>query len=146
MNGAPIPDRSGLPLEVLDALDRVCDRYEAAWARGGRPRAEDYLGALEATHRPALLRDLLAAELHARRCRGERPEPAEYHDRFPDDRAGVEAAFAAAPGRPAGAPPGGAARPDPGRDLLFGLIALQTGLIDRDQLVAAFGAWARDKS
>ena len=29
------------------------------------------------------------------------------------------------------------------RDLLFGLLALQVGLIDQDQLVAAFGAWSR---
>ena len=87
MNGAPMPDRSELPLDVLDALDRVCDRYEAAWARGGRPRVEDYLGGLDAAYRPALLRALLAAELHARGHRGERPEPGEYHARFPGDRA-----------------------------------------------------------
>src|SRR5437764_332809 len=31
------------------------------------------------------------------------------------------------------------------RHLLLGLIALQTGLIDQDQLIAAFRAWARDK-
>ena len=31
------------------------------------------------------------------------------------------------------------------RSLLFGLIALQVGLIDQAQLVAAFQAWARDK-
>jgi PAS domain S-box-containing protein len=31
------------------------------------------------------------------------------------------------------------------RDLLFGLLALQNGLIDQDQLVAAFRAWARDR-
>jgi tetratricopeptide (TPR) repeat protein len=31
------------------------------------------------------------------------------------------------------------------RDLLFGLLALQVGLIDQDQLVAAFGAWTRTK-
>jgi hypothetical protein len=29
------------------------------------------------------------------------------------------------------------------RDLLFGLLALQVGLIDQDQLVAAFGIWTR---
>ncbi len=35
---------------------------------------------------------------------------------------------------------------DPSRDLLFGLLALQTGLINQEQLVAAFHAWtqARD--
>ena len=32
------------------------------------------------------------------------------------------------------------------RHLLFGLIALQVGPIDQAQLVAAFQAWARDKS
>jgi eukaryotic-like serine/threonine-protein kinase len=37
---------------------------------------------------------------------------------------------------------------DPSRDLLFGLLALQTGLIHQAQLVAAFHAWtpARDRS
>src|SRR6516164_8617725 len=37
---------------------------------------------------------------------------------------------------------------DPARDLLFGLLALQTGLIHQAQLVAAFHAWtqARDRS
>ncbi len=37
-----------------------------------------------------------------------------------------------------------AAAPD--RHLLFGLIALQVGLIDQAQLVAAFQAWARHKA
>src|SRR5262249_51929795 len=32
------------------------------------------------------------------------------------------------------------------RNLLFGLIALQNGLIDQGQLVAAFQAWTRDKA
>ncbi len=32
------------------------------------------------------------------------------------------------------------------RDLLFGLMALQNGLIDQVQLVAAFQAWTRDKA
>jgi hypothetical protein len=31
------------------------------------------------------------------------------------------------------------------RDLLFGLLALQNGMIDQGQLVAAFHAWTRDK-
>jgi serine/threonine-protein kinase len=32
------------------------------------------------------------------------------------------------------------------RDLLFGLLALQVGLIDQGQLVAAFQAWSRDRA
>ncbi len=35
---------------------------------------------------------------------------------------------------------------DADRHLLFGLLALQNGLIDQAQLVAAFQAWARDKA
>src|SRR3954466_11477755 len=34
---------------------------------------------------------------------------------------------------------------DTSRDLLFGLLALQNGLIDQDQLVSAFRSWSRDK-
>ena len=33
---------------------------------------------------------------------------------------------------------------DPSRDLLFGLLALQIGLIEQGQLVAAFQAWTRN--
>ena len=39
-----------------------------------------------------------------------------------------------------------ARRDDAPRDLLFGLLALQNGLIDQVQLVAAFQAWTRDKA
>jgi serine/threonine-protein kinase len=35
---------------------------------------------------------------------------------------------------------------DPSRDLLFGLLALQTGLVRQSQLVSAFHAWTQDKS
>jgi hypothetical protein len=35
---------------------------------------------------------------------------------------------------------------DTSRDLLFGLLALQNGLINQAQLVAAFQAWTLDKS
>ena len=35
---------------------------------------------------------------------------------------------------------------DPSSDLLFGLLAMQTGLIDEGALFAAFAAWTRDKA
>src|SRR5262245_1524919 len=35
---------------------------------------------------------------------------------------------------------------DPSCDLLFGLLALQNGLIDQAQLVATFQAWTRDRA
>ena len=34
---------------------------------------------------------------------------------------------------------------DANRDLLFGLITLQNGMIDQSQLVAAFQAWTLEK-
>ena len=37
-----------------------------------------------------------------------------------------------------------AKRTDVSRDLLFGLVALERGLIDRTQLVAAFEIWSDD--
>ncbi len=45
---------------------------------------EDYLGEVAEPDRPALLRELLAADLNARRRRGERPTPAEYAARCPE--------------------------------------------------------------
>jgi serine/threonine-protein kinase len=146
MSDEPMPGRRELPLDVLDHIDRICDRFQAAWEQGTRSRVEDYLNEIDAPYRPALLLDLLAAELDARRRRGERPEPGEYHERFPDDSAAVEAAFATAPIRPAVPSLGGMIRPDTGRDLLFGLIALQNGLINQEQLLGAFRAWAREKA
>ncbi len=35
---------------------------------------------------------------------------------------------------------------DASRDLLFGLLALQVGMIEQGQLVAAFQGWTRDKT
>ena len=31
MNNESTPDRSELPLDVLDRIDRICDRFEADW-------------------------------------------------------------------------------------------------------------------
>jgi eukaryotic-like serine/threonine-protein kinase len=60
-------DRSGSP-ETLSPeqaleLDRACDRFEAAWRGGGRPRVEDHLERLAGPLRSALRRELLALDL-----------------------------------------------------------------------------------
>jgi tetratricopeptide (TPR) repeat protein len=99
------PDRPALPTVVLDQIDRICDRFEAAWGAGERPRIEDFLDGVAAPYRPSLLRDLLDAELDARRRLGERPEPDEYRAHFPDDLSAIESAFDRS-ARPTGAPPG----------------------------------------
>ncbi len=71
-------DPAYLPLRVLDRIDQVCDRFEAAWEAGNRPRLEDFLDEIDDAHRFVFLRDLLAAEIAARRRRGEHPTPEEY--------------------------------------------------------------------
>jgi WD40 repeat protein/predicted Ser/Thr protein kinase len=102
MSDETTADLTELPFDVLDQIDRACDRFEAAWEGGGRPRVEDYLGAVTAEYRAALLCDLLAAEIDARRRRGERPEPGEYHDRLPCDASAIDAAFGLRRDRPGG--------------------------------------------
>ncbi len=84
---------TGLPFDVVERIDLVCDRFERAWRHGERPRAEDFLAGFVGTHRLALLRDLLVAEIDARRRRGELPAPDEYRVRLPEDAAVISLAF-----------------------------------------------------
>jgi hypothetical protein len=93
MSDETIPDGAEVPLDVLERIDRICDGFEAAWERGERPRIEDCLGNIAEANRLALLRDLLAAELAARRRRGEHPDPRDYRERFSDHLETVDAAF-----------------------------------------------------
>ena len=87
-------------------INRICDRFEAAWRAGRRPAAEDHLGDAVGPERSALLRELIATELECRRAIGERVARAEYRARFPDDddAPAIEAAFVRAgnPSNPAG--------------------------------------------
>src|SRR4051812_34128228 len=112
-------DPTELPLEVLDWVDRACDQFEAAWEGGGRPQIEDYLGAVAVEYRPSLVRDLLAAEIEARRRRGEWPEPGEYRERLPGDSAAIDSAFGACSDNSTGRRAETAPR-EPGARLAFG--------------------------
>jgi serine/threonine protein kinase len=141
------PPGDDVSLTRLVEINRVCDGFEAAWRAGRRPAIEEHLDAVDEALRPELLRELLAAELELRRSAGEDPGVAEYLARFPDDVALVEALFARAgtsPGGPGAALGRGAA--DAGRNLLFGLLALQNNFTDRDALLSAFSTWVADKS
>ena len=64
-------------------VEKVCDRFEAAWKAGLRPRIEDYLGEAADPERAALWHELMVLELAYRRLQGERPTPEEYWRRFP---------------------------------------------------------------
>ncbi len=41
---------------LVDRLDLACDRFEAAWRAGARPRIKDYLCEAAETERPTWLR------------------------------------------------------------------------------------------
>jgi serine/threonine-protein kinase len=71
--------------------ERECDRFEAAWKAGQRPRIEDYLAAVPEPERPALLRELLSLEVDYRRLAGDLPRAEEFRARFPTlDRGWLE--------------------------------------------------------
>jgi hypothetical protein len=72
-----------LPPDVALQVDACCERFEAAWKAGGRPRIEDYLGDVDEPGRAALVRELVLLDVEYLRRRGETPEPAEYEGRFP---------------------------------------------------------------
>jgi hypothetical protein len=93
MSDDPPSEPATLPLALEGAIDLECDRFEAEWTAGRRPRIEDVLGASAGPARRALLRELLASELECRRRRGETPERAEYLARFPDYAHLVDIAF-----------------------------------------------------
>ena len=75
-------------------LDAVCDRFEAAWLAGHRPRIEDCLIDVTGPERTDLLRALLQLERELRRGDGDDPDPDEYRGRFPDDPRVIAEAFA----------------------------------------------------
>jgi len=119
--------RQGSPAQRIDA---ACDRFEAAWRAGQGLRIEDELAGARESDRPALFRELLALELELRRGRGERPAPGAYRDRFPEQADAIDAAFEA----------------NSGRNLLFGLLAMQNNLVSREALLEALADWVTDKA
>jgi len=124
-------------------IDEAADHFECDWKRGGdRPRIEDFLAQEAGPRRSLLLQELLRVECELRKSAGETPGPREYRQRFPDDRAAVDAVF----GHEAHVEPPAKPRGDAATSLLFGLLALQNNFIDRDTLLTAFNAWVADKS
>jgi serine/threonine-protein kinase len=141
MSAADVPEGRRSPESPARRVDAPCDRFEAAWRAGQRPRIEDYLDEGADTERLVLARQLLVLELELRRAGGESPDPHEYRQRFFDHRDLVEAAFGSALATDA-------RRADwnISHNLLVGLLALQNSFISRDELLTAFTGWAKDKA
>src|SRR5262245_9226486 len=59
-------------------VDAACDRFEAAWRGGERPRIEDFLAEFSVDERPELLYELISLDAECRRRRGEMPQQVDY--------------------------------------------------------------------
>jgi serine/threonine protein kinase len=80
----PGQDKSDQRLEVLERLDELCARFEAAWHAGREPRIEEYLAGMEEPERRLLFQELLHADAELRQARGLPLPAASYRRRFPD--------------------------------------------------------------
>jgi tRNA A-37 threonylcarbamoyl transferase component Bud32/sugar lactone lactonase YvrE len=81
-NAFPAEQRGLSPSEAA-RVDEICDRFEAAWKAGGRPRIEDFSSARAEPERSNLLRELIALDVAYRQRTGEAPTAADYLARFP---------------------------------------------------------------
>src|SRR5687767_3881674 len=61
-------------LSIAERVDASCDRFEAEFLAGRRPRLEDFLGDTTESLRTQLFRGLLELELELRRRGGEVPQ------------------------------------------------------------------------
>ncbi len=88
-------DNSGRPPSAALAIriDSICDRFEAEWREGRRPRIEVHLDGTSGPERQDLVRELLAIEIDWRRRLGERPGADEYGARFPGHAAAIAEAM-----------------------------------------------------
>jgi eukaryotic-like serine/threonine-protein kinase len=73
MTQAPASHSSTLPATAAEAVDQVCDRFEAAWQAGQNPHIEEYLRSADGPARSVLLRQLLMLELDYRSRSGPTP-------------------------------------------------------------------------
>jgi hypothetical protein len=63
---------------VAEAVDRVCDQFEAAWRSGARPDLAAYLADVGGPECAVLARELIAVDVHWRVRAGETPRADDY--------------------------------------------------------------------
>ena len=72
----------------------VRDAFRRAWQAGQRPRIADYVGQLSEPVRTAVLRELVALDVHYRSRAGDAPTAADYVQTFPEVREWIGALLA----------------------------------------------------
>jgi eukaryotic-like serine/threonine-protein kinase len=149
---------SALTPDDARRLDALCDRFEATWRSGKKPKLDEYLAQAAGTDASVVLAELLPLELAYRRLAGETPRPDEYRRRFPDHAHTVDAAFAesqalgqaisqASRAPEALVPAATMHDPDAPRGLSrdeFARIALASGLLTREKLAQRLREHADD--
>ncbi|MFO0960020.1 MAG: serine/threonine-protein kinase [Isosphaeraceae bacterium] len=103
------PDDDKVGLEDWQQIIKIREEYAAACRLGESPRIEDHLGRVPDAAR-VLLRELIIADIEARRERGEQPTPSDYATRFLGDTPTIAEAFREAEESTADYP----SRPGPG--------------------------------
>jgi serine/threonine-protein kinase len=93
METADAPGAQTSSLAQAIRVNAACERFEAAWRSGVRPRIAEYLEDCPQPERAERVRELLALELELRRAEGETPSPGEYATEFPEDSELIAAAF-----------------------------------------------------
>jgi hypothetical protein len=78
---APHAHQGSPSLEREAHIDQTCDRFDAEWRAGRRPRVEDFLAGCAVEALPRLLRQLLLLELEYRSKNGEKPTRDDYRRR-----------------------------------------------------------------
>ncbi len=79
----PLDPNLSLPHGLAGRINPICDRFESELMEGKSPQLEVFLVLVNEKDQPALLRELLALELHYRNRRSEIPVPQEYSKRLP---------------------------------------------------------------
>ncbi len=82
-----------LPLSLEREIDALCREFERQWRAKEDPLIEEFVSRVGEEGRSAAIRELIAQEADMRQEAGETVEAEEYHERFPADRAEVDAAF-----------------------------------------------------
>jgi WD40 repeat protein/tRNA A-37 threonylcarbamoyl transferase component Bud32 len=78
MSQLPSPDEPVGKTPGAADVQRVCQRFTAAWESGQRPRLEDYLGAFSGAVRAEVLPRLAHIDIFYRRRHGENPKLEDY--------------------------------------------------------------------
>jgi eukaryotic-like serine/threonine-protein kinase len=87
---------SKLPLEALEQIDRICERFEAEWSSGSAPSLEEFMAMAPVVGREVLLWELVSLDREYRGRRGEAPSFEEYAGQLPQDIEVLRAAWSEA--------------------------------------------------